>query len=148
MVPWWKRLLFSLVSLFMASALCLAAVVAQDAFKGHPGSIHSSEVILTMAVMGGFCVVAWVVSAPVVLVVKNIRGWRFWFYFLAGSSVGPLLMLGLAGLIFIVFPQGPNAKLLNPALTPLLYLSGAVSTLTSIFYLLLLRHGTAQSARK
>ena len=148
MVPWWKRLLFSLVSLVAASALCLAAVVVEDALKGHPGSIHSGEVILTMAVMGAFSVVAWVVSAPVVLIVQNIRGWRFWFYLLAGSSVGPLLMLALAGIIFTAFPQGPNASLLNPAVTPLLYLAGIISTLTSIFYLLLLRRATARAARK
>jgi hypothetical protein len=57
-------------------------------------------------------------------------------------------MLALAGVIFTAFPQGPNASLLNPAVTPLLYLAGIISTLTSIFYLLLLRRATARAARK
>jgi hypothetical protein len=105
MVAWWKRVLFSLASMVAAVIVCLSCVVLESVLKSHPANIHSSEVILTIAVAIGFCMVGWVFALPVVLIVTNIRKGRFWFYWVLGSCVGPLLMVALSALVFIVFPQ-------------------------------------------
>jgi hypothetical protein len=148
MVAWWKRLLLSLMSLIIAAILCFLAVVAYSALKSHPVSFRSGEVILTVGVMVGFCIVVWIFSIPVVLIITNIRGWRFWFYWVLGSCVGPALMLALSALIFLKFPQTSNGHLFNPVVIPLLYVAGGISCLTAIFYLLLLRSSQAKAERR
>ncbi|HEY1903824.1 MAG TPA: hypothetical protein VGG56_15430 [Terracidiphilus sp.] len=146
MVAWWKRLLFSLASIVAAAIVCMAAIVVESADKSHPVSFRSSEVILTLAVIVGFCLIGWVFAVPAVLLVTNIRGGRFWLYWVLGSCVGPLLMLALCAVVFLVFPQGSGSPWLNPALRPLVYLAGAISSLTSLFYLLLLRRAQIRAA--
>jgi hypothetical protein len=148
MVAWWKRLLFSLASMVAAAVLSLACILLEAALKSHPASIHSSEVLLTIAVMVGFCLIGWVFSIPVVLIIRNIRGGRFWFYWFLGSCVGPLLMLALFAAVFFTFPQSPSAHWFNPALRPLVYFAAIVSSLTSLFYLLLLRVAQRRADRK
>lgn len=148
MVAWWKRLLFSLASMVAAAVLLLACILLEGVLKGHPASIHSSELLLTIAVMVGFCLIAWIFSIPVVLIIRNIRGWRFWLYWILGSCVGPLLMLALFAAVFFVFPQSPSAQWFNPALRPLVYFAAAVSSLTSLFYLLLFRAAQRRADRK
>jgi hypothetical protein len=138
MVAWWKRLLFSLASMIAAAVICLALMLLATTLKSHSANIHSSEVILTVAVMIGFCLIGWVISIPAVLIVRNISGGRFWLYWILGSSVGPLLMLLLVVAVFVVVPHGPGAQWFNPAFRPLAYLAAAISSLTSLCYLLLL----------
>jgi uncharacterized oligopeptide transporter (OPT) family protein len=145
MVAWWKRVLFSLASMVAAVIVCLSCVVLESVLKSHPANIHSSEVILTIAVAIGFCMVGWVFALPVVLIVTNIRKGRFWFYWVLGSCVGPLLMVALSALVFIVFPQNSSNTMFSSALLPLVYLAAAVSSLTSLFYLLLLRRAQTRA---
>ena len=138
MVAWWKRLLFSLASIIAAAVICLASMLFETTLNSRPANIHSSEVILTVAVMVGFCLIAWMISIPAVLIVRNISGSRFWLYLFLGSSVGPLLMLLLFVAVFVLVPHGPSAQWFNPALRPLVYFAAAISSLTSLCYLLLL----------
>jgi hypothetical protein len=147
MVAWWKRVLFSLVSMVVAATVCLLCVVLQSILKSHPANIHSSEVVLTIAVMIGFCMVGWVFAVPVVLIVTNFRKGRFWLYWVLGSCVGPLLMLALSAVVFIVFPQNSTKTMMSPVLLPLIYLATAVSSLTSLFYLLLVRRAQTRADR-
>jgi integral membrane sensor domain MASE1 len=104
--------------------------------------------MLTIGVTVGLCLVGCVFTVPVVLMITNIRGWRFWFYWALGSSYGPLLMLALCALVFFLVPHGPNDRWFRPELLPLVYLAAAVSSLTSLFYLLLLRRAQDRAARK
>jgi hypothetical protein len=148
MVAWWKRVLFSLASMVVAAVVCLSCVVLASVLKSHPANIHTSEVILTIAVMIGFCMVGWVFALPVVWIVTNIRTWRFWLYWVLGSCVGPLLMVALSAIVFMVFPQNSSNTMFSSTLLPLVYLAGAVSSLTSLFYLLLLRRAQGRADRK
>jgi hypothetical protein len=148
MVAWWKRLLFSLVSMVVAAVLCLGSLVLESVIKSHPGSFRGSEVILTVGVTVGFCLVAWIFSVPVVLIITNIHGWRFWLYWFLGSCIGPMLMLALSALVFFLVPHGPNEQWFHPELLSLVYLAAAISSLTSLLYLLLLRWAQGRAARK
>src|ERR1700723_1139780 len=147
MVAWWKRLLFSLASMIAAAVVCLAAMLLLTTLKSHSANIHSSEVILTVAVMVGFCLIGWVVSIPGVLIVRNISGHRFWLYWILGSSVGPLLVLLLFLAVFVVVPHGPGAQWFNPAFRPLIYFAAAISSLTSLCYLWLLGWAQRRAVR-
>ena len=137
MIAWWKRLFFSLVSVLLASLVCMGCLIAVDALRkpSAPGSVRSSEVVLTLAGTVGFSMVAWLVSTPAVLMVKNFRGVRFWVYLGLGCCVGPLLMLALFGTVYLLVPQAPHEKWIRPELLPLLYLAAGISSLTSVFYL-------------
>jgi|HubBroStandDraft_1064217.scaffolds.fasta_scaffold562150_2 hypothetical protein len=146
MVAWWKRLLFSFISMVAAAVVCLGCLVLESAFKSHPGSFRGSEVMLTIAVTVGLCLVGCVFTVPVVLMITNIRGWRFWLYWALGSAFGPLLILALCALVFFLVPHGPNERWFRPELLPLVYLAAAISSLTSLFYLLLLRRAQSRAA--
>jgi hypothetical protein len=148
MVAWWKRLLFSLASMIAAAVICLACMLLETTLNSRPANIHSSEVMLTVAVMVGFCLIGWVISIPAVLIVRNISGGRFWLYWILGSSVGPLLMLLLFVAVFVLVPHGPGAQWFNPALRPLAYFAAAISSLTSLCYLLWLGWAQRRAVRK
>ena len=135
MVAWWKRLLFSLASVVAAAAVCLGSlIVVEVALKRQTAIIHSSEVALTVGVTVALCLVGWVISTPLVLMVRNVPGGRFWIYWAVGSCVGPLLMLGLFAAVFFLVPHSPNEQWIRPELWPLVYLAAAISSITSIFY--------------
>jgi hypothetical protein len=144
MVAWWKRLLLSLLSVVLATVICFLSVVLYNVMK--KVSFHGSEVILTVMVMVGFCVIAWIFTVPVVLIIRNVSGWRFWFYWVLGSCVGPALVLALSAIISNLYPE--NAVLFKAAVRPLLYAAAADSTLASIFYLTLLRGAQKSAARR
>jgi hypothetical protein len=146
MVAWWKRLLFSLVSMVVAAVVCLGCLVLESAFQSHPGSFRGSEVILTIGVTVGLCLVGCIFAVPVVLIITNIRGWRFWICWVLGSGFGPFLMLVLCALVFVLVPHGPNQHWFRPELLPLFYLATGISSLTSLFYLLLLRWAQSKAA--
>jgi hypothetical protein len=140
MVAWWKRILLSLLSVVAATVVSIVGMVLADGLRHGRFNVRSSEVLLTIAVTVGFCMIAWALSLPVVLWIKKIGGWRFWFYWVLGSCVGPVLMLGLILALFIaVLPHKQGDPWFMPAELSLVYLSGAISSLTSLFYLLLLR---------
>jgi hypothetical protein len=158
MVAWWKRILLSLLSVVVGTVVCLLSVeiVIWGAVKthllssSHSVSFHSSELLITIAVIVAFCVVAWLFSVPVVLIVRNIRGWRFWFYWVLGSCIGPALMLVLcAAILMVAFRGRGNAIWYSPTLeTPLIYIAAAISSVSSLLYLSLLRRSQAAAIKK
>ena len=157
MVAWWKRILLSLLSVVVGTIVCLlgAEAVLWTAVKthlissSHSISFHSSELLITIAVIVAFCVIAWLFSVPVVLIVRNIRSWRFWFYWVLGSCIGPGLMLVLCAVILMVAFKGRgNAIWYSPQELPLIYMAAAISCISSLLYLWLLRRSQAAAARK
>jgi hypothetical protein len=148
MVAWWKRILLSLLSVVVAAIVCLLCVVLWSTVKSHPVSFHSSEVLLTIAVTVAFCLIAWLFSVPIVLIIKNIRGWRFWFYWVLGSCVGPALMLALCAVILMVVSHNRNTSWYSPEELPLVYMSAAISSVSALLYLALLRRSQASAARR
>ena len=148
MAPWWKRLLFSLASILAAVVVCMGCLIAFEAVvKRQTAIIRSSEVLLTVAVTIALCLVGWVISAPFVLIVRNVRGLRFWIYWVLGSCAGPLLMLALFVVVYLIVPRSPNEQWIRPELLPLVYLAAAISSLTALFHLSLLRRAQSEAGR-
>jgi hypothetical protein len=140
-VPWRKRLFYSLES-WLIAAIVSGAIFAAAEEIGLPAehAVTLAEigagVAATIVLVLVFSLPGWLLAIPIVLAVRNFRGWRFWMYFALGSCIGPALFLGMALYFFLRSPAhfgslpGPLGLYVRPAV---------VSSLTTLVYLLLLR---------
>jgi hypothetical protein len=142
MVPWWKRLIYSLVAVMVTASLCGAIVLLSHAVKS-PAQHYSATGLLGMFLFFEFLVLilafpCWLLATPIVLIATNLRGWRFWMYWAIGSSIGPLYWFGrkLAGL-------DTNRKLFGGPYAEI----SVVSVLASLAYLALIRRAQPPPAR-
>ncbi len=144
MVPWWKRLIYSLISTVVGAGVSGACAAAQQVIANSHGHLSGmgvwTAILFFDPVVIALSLPGWLLGVPLVLLVTNIRGWRFWMYWAIGIAIGPLLVLAVA-----VY-WGPGfAGLPGNSMSPV-YLAGAISGLTSLIYLLLLRMGQARAA--
>jgi hypothetical protein len=75
---------------------------------------------------------------PFVLLVKNSRGWRFWIYLTIGSGIGPALVLSRLLYSLLTHSSSGSPTTESPDYSTI-WVSAAVSNLTTLIYLLLLR---------
>ena len=147
MVPWWKRLLYSLVSVMLGAGLSGAWVAAQEFISNSHGRISAIGLSTAILFFDGWVIVlsipGWLLATPLVLLVRNVRGWRFWVYWAIGACFGPVLILGVA--LYTALKASAFAGF-SRDLLPLAYMAGAVSGLTTLFYLLLLLRAQARSS--
>jgi hypothetical protein len=149
MVPWWKRLIYSLVSMLIGAGVSGAAVTAREILANAHGRISATGLLIAALGFGTWVVVfsvpGWLMAIPIVLLVRNIRGWRFWMYFALGACFGPVLILGVGfysavrGMSFEGFPGHSMS---------VVYIAGAVSSLTTLLYLLWLRGAQMRLSRQ
>jgi hypothetical protein len=151
MVPWWKRLAYSLVGWVVAS--CVLGVLVSIWESAH---FPSNRGVSSVSYFFDFCLLflisalaigswGWLLGMPFVLLVRNIGGWRFWIYLAIGSSIGPGLFFGTLLYSFLT-RSSSGSMTTEPADYSAVYISTAVSSLTTLIYLSLLRR--AQLARK
>jgi hypothetical protein len=145
MVPWWKRLIYSLVSVTLAAFIGDAFFTIGEVFAFPSQHFEASGFLPGLVFVFLFSLPGWVLSIPVVLIVTNVRGWRFWMYLVIGCSIGPLLMFGIALYGFLTDPRTDGFA---AGASPLLFLGTAVSCLTTLIYLLLLRRAHTVEAKK
>jgi len=134
MVPWWKRLIYSLVSVIVTGSVC-GSVVLFPFFFRKPVTHHSPMVLLGMFLFFECLVViltfpCWILTTPIILAVTNLRGRRFWIYWAIGSLIGPLYWLGRKLIGF-----DTNGELRGGPY----WVVGVVSVLASLIYLLIAR---------
>jgi hypothetical protein len=145
MVPWWKRLVYSLASVVVAVVLCYGFIfgrMASGKLSGHPlGGDFLTSVALTLIC----CIPGWLVAAPLVLMVRNVGGWRVWALWAAGSCIGPALIYLIALLAFHGFAGFRSAA---PEANDFLSLAATISCLATLLYLLLVRRSEAHAARE
>jgi hypothetical protein len=149
-VSWWRRLLFSLASWMAAAILSGSLFVLTDEI-----GVHSSESVTLLQIGAGFAffvamvflvsLPGWLLAIPIVLAVRNIAGWRFWMYFALGTFIGPIWILSM-GLYFSLV--SPHHAGFAPGPSDLYYRAVAVSSLTTLIYLLLLRRAQPAAAGK
>ncbi len=145
MVSWWKRLIYSLVSAVLGAGVSGACAAAQQVNANSHGHLSAMGLWMVILSFAPWVIIlslpGWALGVPFVLLVTNIRAWRFWMYWAIGLCIGPALILavalysgpGLAG-----FP-GSNSM-------SLFYLAAAISGLTTLIYLILLRRAQAQAS--
>ena len=140
MVPWWKRLVYSLISAVIGAATC-GSIIAIPQFLSNAHSRISSMGLLTGVIYFDTWVVVlsvpgWLLAIPIVLLVRNIRGWRFWMYCAIGILFGPALILAVG---FYSALRAPSFAGFPGDSMSVVYIAGAVSGLTGFLYLVLLR---------
>ena len=146
MVAWWKRLIYSFVSVVLGAGLCGAAAASQQVVANAHGHLTAEGVwtailffdpwVITLSLPG------WLLDMPLVLLVRNVRGWRIWMYWAIGICFGPAIILlveriaASRGLALAGIPGGLSAAY---------YLATAIAALSSLIYLLLLRRSQSHA---
>jgi len=149
MAAWWKRLMYSFASMLIGASVTGAAVSAREILANAHGRISGIGLLISALGFSTWVIVlsvpGWLLAIPVVLLVRNVRGWRFWMYFALGACFGPVLILGVEfysavrGMSFEGFPSHSMS---------VVYMAGAVSTSTTLLYLLLLRGAQMRLSRQ
>lgn len=147
MIAWWKRLIYSAMSAVLGAGACGAAAAAEQVVANAHGQLSAMGVWTAILFFDPWVIAlsfpGWFLSLPLVLLVRNVRGWRFWFYWAIGICFGPVIVLlvnfiaGMRGLSLAGIPGGIRAAL---------YLACAISAVSSLIYLLLLRRGQTNAA--
>jgi len=145
MVPWWKRLFYSFLSVVVSCLVCNALLALGEATVNSNAQSNSGEFLPGLALVLLCSLPGWVLAIPVVLIVTNIRGWRFWMYWAFGSAIGPLLMLGVA---FYESLTDPSRGEFVQQVNPLIGLAAAISCATTLIYMQLLRRAQRAAAEK
>ncbi len=134
MVPWWRRLAYSLISVLLAGTVVGLVDVSWSAFFDSESHIGLERFLVSICIVIGFSLPGWLIAIPVVLLVRDYSSWRGWVWAAGGVCIGPGVIFGFALCAFIT--DRPSPGFLSG--TKLLFLLvAAVSTLSTAVYLLL-----------
>jgi hypothetical protein len=149
MVAWWRRLVYSLLSMVLGAGLCGAVIAAKEFLDNAHGRISAMGLLTAVVYFDTWVVLlsvpGWLLATPIVLLVRNIRGWRFWMYLTLGACFGPALILAVA---FYSAVRGLSLEGFPGHSMSVVYMAGAVSTLTTAFYLVMLRSARNRSLER
>jgi hypothetical protein len=143
MVAWWKRLILSAISWLVAGAVFGAILALQNIVFNPNAHFEAAELLGGIWVVVLCSLPGWLLAIPVVLIAKDLHGWRFRVYWAIGSCIGPLLIYSVALYFFLT---SPNTSSFAPEAKNVVYLATAISSLTTIIYLLLLRWAHTRAA--
>jgi hypothetical protein len=88
-----------------------------------------------------FCVVGWLLSLPVILRIRRTDKWRFWFLLVLGTGIGPAIMFSIAICFEVSAVIGrTSSPNWDRALKNDVYIATAISCLTTLVYLSIVRH--------
>jgi hypothetical protein len=130
MLPWWKRLLYSFLSvLFGGSVVGLAASLLDPGAHVDFRRLLISTCIVVVASLSG-----WLVSIPIVLLVRDYCGWRLWLWGAVGFCIGPSVVLGFG---LYGYLSGPLSAGFVAGISGFLLLATLVSALSTSAFLFL-----------
>ena len=130
MIPWWRRLIYALMSVLISGfVIGEAANIASADMRQGPLVLIFPPLMVAFVALSG-----WVVAAPLVLLIGRYKRQRLWLYFALGSGIGPLLILGTE--TFHVLTDPRHGRFLQGD-WKILAIATCVSILTSFIYLLL-----------
>ena len=87
-----KKLVYSCGSIILGTAIF--ATLLWGLASRTPGVVGTT-VIFAAAVAG------WIIAIPLILIINDISGWRFWLYLGMGTSSGPILVFATILVPFI-----------------------------------------------
>jgi hypothetical protein len=140
MLPWWKRLLYSFLSvLFGGSVVGLAASLIDSGPHVDLERQFFTTCVVVIASQAG-----WVVALPIVLLIRDYRGWRLWLWGAIGVCIGPSVVscFGLYG--YLTDPRSFN---FFAGISGFLLLATLVSALSTCAYLTLSIWANSRAAR-
>jgi hypothetical protein len=146
MVAWWKRLIYSFASAVLGAGLCGAAAAAQQVVANAHGHLNAEALWTAILFFDPWVITlsspGWLLALPLVLVVRNVRAWRFWMYWGIGVCFGPILVLLVER---IAASKGFALAGIPGGMSTAYYLATAISAVSALIYLLLLRRGQTQA---
>ena len=147
MVAWWKRLIYSFVSAVLGAGISGACGAAQQVLSNAHGHLSAMAVWTAILFFDPWVIAlsmpGWLLALPLVLLVRDVRAWRFWMYWIIGICFGPAIVLIVN---WIATVRGFSLAGIPGGLTAAIYLAAAISGLSSLIYLVILRRGQSQAA--
>ena len=147
MVAWWKRLIYSFVSAVVGAGISGACGAAQQVLSNAHGHLSAMAVWTAILFFDPWVIAlsmpGWLLALPLVLLVRDVRAWRFWMYWIVGICFGPAIVLIVN---WIANVRGFSLAGIPGGLTAAIYLAAAISGLSSLIYLVILRRGQSQAA--
>jgi hypothetical protein len=143
MVPWWKRLILSLVSVIAADVVCCAGlIIASELDWKTLAHLFDWLIFATpFAFISSFP--GWLLSIPIILFIQRVNGGRFWLLWGAGTLIGPVVFFGSVLISFLGNAKATDLSTWNKGT---LLLVVAVSCTTTLIYLMLLRNAQIKAA--
>lgn len=151
MVVWWMRIITSILSVPVGAFLgAMIYFLVPD-----PNVNVFDNYLLTVFYTFILSVPAWLLALPIIILVRNFKGIRFWIYLAIGSLIGPCVIYGF---VFYGILESPDPihglvnffsgitfySLFSKGMLPV-YLALSVSTITTLTYLLLYRWQARES---
>lgn len=130
MLPWWRRLAYSFVSVLFASGTVGLAASCLDGSPLDAARILWPTCVVMVASLSG-----WLVAIPIVLLVRDYRGWRAWLWATVGIGIGPIVIFGFA---FDAFISDPRSAGFATGASGFFLLSILISILSTCAYLFLI----------
>lgn len=143
MLPWWKRLLYSFVSVLLGGGVVGAIASCRPALANPETHVDPKSILLSACIVSVASLPGWIVAIPIVVSVKNYSGWRLWAWCVTGVCIGPTLILSLLVYGFLT----DSARLLSGGAAFIL-LATAVSVVTTAMYLFLVSPNQTSSLGK
>jgi hypothetical protein len=141
MLPWWKRLSFSFLSVLFGGGIVGVAAASRDALLNPGAHFDTARLLVSACIVIIASLSGWLVAVPIVLLVRDYRGWRLWGWGAVGICIGPAVILGFA--LYVSLTE-PSSTRFAAGASGFLLLSAAVSTLSTCAYLFF-AHGRRQA---
>jgi hypothetical protein len=130
MVPKWKRLLLSLTGFVLAVAICCFLLSIRGGIGNPPDPKGLLQLFCYESIMMlWFSLPGWVLALPAILLFTDLRAWRFWALLALGAGIGPFTLY--LEFMYVHYSSAGDKLYLS--------LAAAVSSLSTLIYLFLLR---------
>jgi hypothetical protein len=134
----WKRVGYSLLSMALADIAVAALTYStiEILAKAHHAQAklgYDSPVIIFEIAFyfGSIAIFGWVLSLPIILMIRYFSAIKLWILLLIGSAIGPIVML--------VMDRPHKSNLADESTYVLFLLATAVSFTTSLIFLFFMR---------
>jgi hypothetical protein len=130
----WDRLGYSFLSVLIALVV-LSTSIGTANFRDGVGQVLGVAFV-TFMFGGCLCLIGWVLSLPLVILIKTYTRWRYWTMLAIGTCLGPLVFL-LVDLY--LSHENPTSSGFATRSYYFLFLPTGVSLLSSLLYLFFVR---------
>lgn len=138
MVPWWKRLIFSILSVLVG--VCVAGL-ASEVVASLSGHFDSARLLVSTVIFLIYSAAGWIVAAPIIISVRNYRGWRLWGWGVIGISIGPAVIVGFGLFSFLTLKSGAGFW---SGMSDFLLFAALISMVSTCVYLFLVTRRGSQ----
>jgi hypothetical protein len=134
MLPWWKRLIYSFLSVLFGGGVVGVAASSLDAILNSGAHVDLVRLLISTCIFVIASLSGWLVAIPIVLLVRDYSGWRLWLWGTVGICVGPSVIFG-----FILYGHltDPSSAISFDGISGFLLYATLVSALTTCAYLFL-----------